>query len=109
MSATQTHTAQKQTAAPAVAGVKASEPTLPFTLTTLRDAVPAHCFVKNTWTSIYYMLRDFAFIAACYAVYPYINANDGAYNPYGITKFIWWNITGFFGWCLFVVGHDCGR
>lgn len=112
MSATQlqTHTAQKQTpAVGAVAGVKTSEAALPFTLTTLRDAVPPHCFVKNTWTSIYYMLRDFAFIAACYAVYPYINAHDGAYNPYGITKFIWWNVTGFFGWCLFVVGHDCGH
>lgn len=93
----------------APAGASPLEETLPFTLTTLREAVPKHCFDRNVWTSVYYMLRDFAFIAACYFVYPYINADDGKYNPYGLTKFLWWNITGFFGWCLFVVGHDCGH
>jgi hypothetical protein len=54
---------------------------VPFTLSDLRAAIPPQCLVKDTWRSIGYMLRDFAFIAIMYAIYPYINAHDGAYNP----------------------------
>jgi fatty acid desaturase len=54
---------------------------IPFTLQTLKAAIPAHCFHKDTLRSIAYMLRDFAFIAACYAVYPYIHAYNGMFNP----------------------------
>ena len=109
MSSTLTQTKQ---ASPAVASGKQTDAAAqqpPFTLTTLRESIPKHCFEKNLWVSIYYMLRDFAFIGVCYAVYPYINAAGGIYNPYGLTKFLWWNVVGFFGWCLFVVGHDCGQ
>jgi len=108
MSSTLTQTQQRT--APAAEGVPVKGvPEHPFTLDTLRKAIPAHCLEKNVWTSIYYMLRDFAFIGLMYAIYPYINANGGAYNPYGLTKFLWWNVVGFLGWCLFVVGHDCGH
>ena len=116
MSSTRTVTQEKAAAAAPLASKQSSpssppsvEVPLPFTLTSLREAIPKKCFDRNVWTSVYYMLRDFAFIAACYFVYPYINAAEGKYNPYGLTKFMWWNVTGFFGWCLFVVGHDCGE
>jgi omega-3 fatty acid desaturase (delta-15 desaturase) len=79
---------------------------LPFNLSTLKAAIPAHCFVKSTWTGLYYLARDFAFIGACYAAYPLVNKYGDAF---GLAKFAWWNIVGFFGWCLFVVGHDCGH
>jgi omega-3 fatty acid desaturase (delta-15 desaturase) len=107
MSSTLTQTKQAPVVSSGKPDAAAQQP--PFTLTSLRESIPKHCFEKNLWTSIYYMLRDFAFIGACYAVYPYINAAGGAYNPYGLTKFLWWNVVGFFGWCLFVVGHDCGH
>lgn len=52
---------------------------------------------------MYYMIRDWIFVALCYYLQPY-------FFYFGIVgKFIWWNITGFFGWCLFVVAHDCGH
>jgi len=79
---------------------------LPFNLATLKAAIPAHCFEKNVWTSIYYFLRDFAFIGILYAIYPIINTYG---DTFGLAKFAWWNLVGFFGWCLFVVGHDCGH
>lgn len=107
---TQTHA--ESPAAPVVtqADVKPlMPPVVPFTLSTLRAAIPPHCLVKDTWRSVGYMIRDFAFIGACYAVYPYINAYDGMFNPCGLLKFAWWNVLGFFFWCLFVVGHDCGH
>lgn len=137
---------------------------LPFNLASLKASIPAHCFEKNLWTSIYYLIRDFAFIACMYALYPYVNKygdafglmkflsvprthpahqvaqftqcdqstpahvqyamwqhrcqRDGLTFPFLILHFFffvisfffsWWNVTGFFGWCLFVVGHDCGH
>jgi hypothetical protein len=81
-------------------------PPPPFTLSDIKAAIPQECFEKKTVLAIGYMLRDFFFLAVLYALYPHI---QGELNPFGITKFIWWNVTGFFMWCLFVVGHDCGR
>jgi omega-3 fatty acid desaturase (delta-15 desaturase) len=79
---------------------------LPFNLASLKSSIPAHCFEKNVWTSFYYLVRDFAFIGIMYALYPMVNKYGDAF---GVMKFLWWNVTGFFGWCLFVVGHDCGH
>ena len=79
---------------------------LPFTLSTLRAAIPAHCFEKSLARSVYYLVRDFAFIAAMYAAYPLVCKYG---DQLGLAKFAWWNVVGFFGWCLFVVGHDCGH
>nr|BAJ94071.1 predicted protein [Hordeum vulgare subsp. vulgare] len=101
---------QQRTAAKTSASADASvhDPSahLPFNLATLKAAIPAHCFEKHLWTSIYYLARDFAIIAALYALYPAVCRYGDAL---GLLKFAWWNVVGFFGWCLFVVGHDCGH
>lgn len=49
------------------------------------------------------MFRDWLVV---YLLYKF---SDNFFSFGFIGKFIWWNITGFFGWCLFVVGHDCGH
>jgi hypothetical protein len=57
---------------------------LPFNLSTLKAAIPAHCFEKNVWTSIYYLVRDFVFIGALYAIYPLVCKYGDAF---GLAKF----------------------
>lgn len=49
------------------------------------------------------MARDWLIV---YLLYSY---SDFFFSFGIIGKFIWWNLTGFYGWCLFVVGHDCGH
>lgn len=68
------------------AGVVDPSTDLPFNLTSLKAAIPAHCFVKNVWTSLWYLVRDFAFLAALYAVYPIVNRYGDAL---GLLKFVW--------------------
>eukprot|EP01128_Nolandella_sp_AFSM9_P007482 TRINITY_DN4111_c0_g1_i1.p1 TRINITY_DN4111_c0_g1~~TRINITY_DN4111_c0_g1_i1.p1 ORF type:complete len:380 (-),score=86.79 TRINITY_DN4111_c0_g1_i1:203-1273(-) len=77
---------------------KASVPSL----SELKAAIPSHCFEKDWKRSTYYMLRDFAFVGLMYYFMDYFVSSWIGY-------FVWANIVGFLGWCLFVVGHDCGH
>lgn len=73
------------------------------TLQQIKKAIPERCFKKSLPKSLYYMVRDFAALWALYKVYPQV-------EQYGLPGlFVWWNLAGFFMWCLFVVGHDCGH
>jgi omega-3 fatty acid desaturase (delta-15 desaturase) len=76
---------------------------LPFTLNDLKKVIPVRCFEKNLLISLYYMARDWLVVYILYCL------SDSFFSLGFVGKFIWWNITGFFGWCLFVVGHDCGH
>jgi omega-3 fatty acid desaturase (delta-15 desaturase) len=64
-------------------------------------AIPATCFEKNPITSVFYFLRDYLFMGILYFLYPYCN--------HWALKIVWWNVTGFFMWAIFVIGHDCGH
>lgn len=75
---------------------------LPFNLKDVRDTIPQHCFRISTAVSIGYFVRDIAIIGLLYWLRPYFLMSFA-------TRFIWWNLVGFFGWALFVVGHDCGH
>lgn len=105
-----TVTQQQQRTTPKVVNPlnKIADPSLnlPFTLTSLRDAIPPHCFDRNLGVSLYYLCRDFVFVALVYALYPYVCQYGDAF---GVSKFLWWNLAGFTGWCLFVCGHDAGQ
>ncbi|KAK9821935.1 hypothetical protein WJX81_004592 [Elliptochloris bilobata] len=73
----------------------------PFTLSDIKAAIPAHCFVKDTWRSMAYLARDVAVVfglaAGAYAV------NSWLLWP------LYWLAQGTMFWALFVVGHDCGH
>ena len=73
--------------------------TLPFTISEVREKIPTECFEINEPLAFYYFFRDLFFLALCYIVYPYLSlAPSLLYWP---LKVLWWNVTGFFGWCIF--------
>ncbi len=75
----------------------------PFTMAQLAKACQeVGAFEISESTAVYYMIRDFVIIAALYYFRPYFMSNWALH-------ILWWNVTGFFGWALFVVGHDCGH
>eukprot|EP00897_Mesotaenium_endlicherianum_P008947 jgi/Mesen1/8080/ME000434S07330 len=73
----------------------------PFTLADIRAAIPKHCWEKNTWTSVSYLLRDVAVVFGLAAGAAYLNS--WAVWP------LYWFAQGTMFWALFVMGHDCGH
>ncbi len=71
------------------------------TITQFRKAIPEHCFQSNAWVSLAYMLLDLTLFSTCVWVYPFVS---------GVAAhLLYWNVYGFLGWCIFVIGHDCGH
>lgn len=76
---------------------------LPFTLTEIKSKIPKECFEKSLAKSMFYAMRDWAVVFALL----YFKTTIFEYGFFA--KFLWWNVLGFWGWCLFVIGHDCGH
>ena len=76
---------------------------LPFSIKTLREAIPKECFHKSLFWSMFFCLRDWAIVAALY------HFRTTFFDQGILGKLVWWNLVGFWGWCLFVIGHDCGH
>ena len=74
---------------------------LPFTLKTLRDAIPPHCFQPSVWKSLSYFFLDIGIISGLYAIA--YTLDSWFFWP------IFWLMQGTMFWALFVVGHDCGH
>ncbi|KAJ9545256.1 hypothetical protein OSB04_024963 [Centaurea solstitialis] len=73
----------------------------PFKLGDIREAIPKHCWVKNPWRSMSYVVRDVAIVLGLAGVAAYLN-----------NWFVWplyWVAQGTMFWALFVLGHDCGH
>ena len=74
---------------------------LPFTLQDVRQAIPAHCFVPQTWRSLAYFALDMGVVALLFGL---VRTIDQAwFYP------IYWFCQGTMFWALFVIGHDCGH
>ncbi|EGD76808.1 delta-12 fatty acid desaturase [Salpingoeca rosetta] len=81
----------------------------PFTLGDLKRAIPAHCFERNTWTSLRYIAQDMAGAAVLYYLSTFID------QP-GVptwARFVLWPL---YWWCqgvvltgLWVIAHECGH
>ncbi|KAA8534064.1 hypothetical protein F0562_031743 [Nyssa sinensis] len=73
----------------------------PFRLAEIRAAIPKHCWVKNPWRSMSYVVRDVAVVFGLAAAAAYFN--NWAVWP------LYWFAQGTMFWALFVLGHDCGH
>jgi len=70
----------------------------PFNLADIRAAIPKHCWVKNPWKSLSYVVRDIAIVFALAAGAAYLNN--------WIVWPLYWLAQGTMFWALFVLGHD---
>ncbi|EYU26787.1 hypothetical protein ABFS82_06G139000 [Erythranthe guttata] len=73
----------------------------PFKLSDIRAAIPKHCWVKNPWKSMSFVVRDVAVVFGLAAVAAY-------FNNLLLWPFYWFAQSTMF-WALFVLGHDCGH
>jgi len=81
----------------------------PFTLQDLRNAIPAHCFQRNTWTSLRYTFVDLAIAAALFASTAYINHPALPWFAPYILWPIYWVCQGCILTGLWVIAHECGH
>ncbi|KAL5721032.1 hypothetical protein ACHQM5_013640 [Ranunculus cassubicifolius] len=73
----------------------------PFKIADIRAAIPKHCWVKNPWRSLSYVVRDIVIVFLLGAV--------AAYFDNVAVWFLYWASQGTMFWALFVLGHDCGH
>lgn len=73
----------------------------PFRIAEIRAAIPQHCWVKNPWRSLSYVLRDVLVVFALAAAAIYIKS--WIFWPF------YWAAQGTMFWAVFVLGHDCGH
>ena len=82
-------------------------------LADLRKCIPEKAFEKSIVRSVWYMIFDYAiWFGACYAMMKFVETPtwDGLeFWQRAIVTVAYWNVAGFFMWCIFVVGHDCGH
>ncbi|CEG69824.1 Putative Delta-12-fatty acid desaturase [Rhizopus microsporus] len=79
-----------------------------FTIKEIRDAIPAHCFRRDTFRSFTYVIHDFAFIAALAYAASYIDQVQSA----ALRMILWplyWIAQGIVGTGVWVIGHECGH
>ena len=70
----------------------------PFKIAEIRAAIPKHCWIKNPWRSLSYVLRDVLVVAALLAAA--IHFNSWFFWP------LYWPAQGTMFWAVFVLGHD---
>ncbi|CAL9101290.1 unnamed protein product [Musa acuminata var. zebrina] len=73
----------------------------PFRIGDVRAAIPSHCWVKDPWRSMSYVLRD-AVVVALLALAA-ASLDSWTFWP------LYWFAQGTMFWALFVLGHDCGH
>lgn len=79
-----------------------------FTIKEIRDAIPAHCFRRDTFRSLTYVLHDFAIIGALFWAATYIDQVPNVYLRILLWP-LYWIVQGIVGTGVWVIGHECGH
>ncbi|ORY08245.1 delta-12 fatty acid desaturase [Basidiobolus meristosporus CBS 931.73] len=78
-----------------------------FTIKELRDAVPNHCFERDTFRSFMYVAVDLALISALFYVATYIDSLPTTLRY--IAWPVYWFLQGIVGTGVWVLAHECGH
>jgi omega-3 fatty acid desaturase (delta-15 desaturase) len=82
-------------------------------LANLRKAIPLKAFKKSLFWSSFYLFFDYSvWLGSLYAIIQLNKSDLWAQMPFWqqcAATVVYWNICGFYMWCIFVVGHDCGH
>ena len=70
----------------------------PFGLAEIRAAIPKHCWVKDPWRSMSYVLRDVVVVLGLAAAAARLDS--------WLVWPLYWAAQGTMFWALFVLGHD---
>ena len=70
----------------------------PFKLSDIKAAIPKHCWVKDPWRSVGYVVRDVVAVLGMAAAAAYFNS--------WIVWPLYWFAQSTMFWALFVLGHD---
>lgn len=80
-----------------------------FTLKTIRDAIPEHCFQRNLFTSLSHLASDLAIIAVFGYLATYINHSSlPDWSSYVLWP-IYWFAQGAVMTGVWVLAHECGH
>lgn len=82
-------------------------------LNNMRKAIPKEAFQKSLVKSSFYLLFDCTmWLSSVCAIYTLSNLPMWSELPLwqqSIATVMYWLIAGFFMWCMFMIGHDCGH
>jgi omega-6 fatty acid desaturase (delta-12 desaturase) len=79
-----------------------------FTIKEIRDAIPAHCFRRDTFKSLTYVLHDFVIIGLLGWLATYIDQIPNVYARVLLWP-AYWIAQGVVGTGVWVIGHECGH
>ena len=75
----------------------------------IKKALPKICFQRSALTSLYYTMKDVAYVALTYFIFFYLHQTFPNLYFYWLSMLLYWAIQGTFFTAIFVVGHDCGH